>query len=62
MKPLELAYVGFESPEYLRWREIGPAVFGFELAPNTVDGAVRLRLDQREFRLAVHAGSQDRVR
>jgi extradiol dioxygenase len=62
MKPVELAYVGFASPDYQRWREIGPAVFGFEVAPDGTDGAIRLRLDQRDFRLAIHSGSQDKVR
>lgn len=60
MKPLELAYAGFESPDHERWREIGPAVFGFELAPASSDGAVRLRLDSRAFRLAFHHGHQEK--
>lgn len=61
MKPLELAYVGFQAPGHARWRTIGPEVFGFALAADGADGAVRLRLDTRAFRLAIHPGPRDKL-
>ena len=54
-----LAYIGFTSPHHDEWREFGTAVLGMELAPDGDDGAVRLRLDDRAHRIAVHPGERN---
>ena len=54
-----LAYVGFTSPAYQEWREFGSDILGMELAPDGDDGAVRLRLDDRAHRIAIHPGERN---
>lgn len=56
-----LAYVGFESPTAEEWRTFGPEVLGCEVAADGPDGAVRLRLDDAGYRIAVHSGGTDRL-
>jgi extradiol dioxygenase len=54
-----LAYIGFTSPNAETWRSFGPDVLGAELAPDGDDGAVRLRVDDLAWRIAVHPGGAD---
>ncbi len=54
-----LAYIGFTSPNAAEWRTFGPEVLGAELAPDAPDGAVRLRVDDAAWRIAVHPGEAD---
>ena len=54
-----LAYIGFTSPHADEWRSFGPDVLGAELAPDGPDGAVRLRVDDVEWRITVHPGERD---
>lgn len=54
-----LAYVGFRSPAAAEWVTFGPDVLGLELAPAGADGTVRLRNDDRAWRIAVHPGDAD---
>jgi 2,3-dihydroxybiphenyl 1,2-dioxygenase len=54
-----LAYIGFTSPAHDAWREFGSDVLGMQLAPDGADGAVRLRLDDRSHRIAIHPGEVD---
>ena len=54
-----LAYIGFTSPNHDEWREFGSAVLGMELADDGDDGAVRLRLDDRDHRIAIHPGERN---
>jgi extradiol dioxygenase len=61
MRPVELAYIGCETRHQERWRTIGPELFGFELAPPGGDDVLRLRLDRRSHRLAIHRGHRDRL-
>lgn len=58
----QLSYVGFESPAAEEWRTFGPDVLGTELAPDGPDDAVRLRVDDVAWRIAVHPGMQDALR
>ncbi|MGH7899197.1 MAG: 2,3-dihydroxybiphenyl 1,2-dioxygenase [Candidatus Binatia bacterium] len=62
MDVLGIAYLGFESPKSEEWQTFGPEVLGLELAP-PVDGdrTVRLRMDDRRWRLAFHPGDSDRL-
>lgn len=57
-----LAYVGFTSPSAEEWRSFGTDVLGAELAPDGPDGAVRLRVDDATWRIAVHPGDADDLR
>lgn len=54
-----LAHIGFTSPSADQWRTFGPEVLGAQLAPDGPDGAVRLRLDEAAYRIAVHPGQTD---
>ena len=54
-----LAYAGFVSPHADEWRSFGPEVLGAELAPDGPDGAVRLRVDDAAYRIAIHPGEHN---
>jgi 2,3-dihydroxybiphenyl 1,2-dioxygenase len=54
-----LAYIGFRSPAADEWRTFGPEVVGAELAADGADGAVRLRVDDAAWRIAVHPGESN---
>lgn len=56
-----LAYLGFRSPNAEQWRTFGPDVLGCMLGDDGDDGAVRLRIDDAEWRLQVHPGEVDEV-
>lgn len=56
-----LAYLGITSPNVEQWSVFGPEVLGLELADLGPDGAVRLRMDDAAYRLAVHPGEKDDV-
>jgi extradiol dioxygenase len=51
-----LSYIGFSSPNAQDWRTFGPDLLGFQLAADAPDGGVRLRLDDAQWRIAVHPG------
>ncbi|MGH9885469.1 MAG: VOC family protein, partial [bacterium] len=54
-----LSYIGIQSPNAEKWLEFGPEVLGLEVAPRGPDGAVRLRNDDAEYRIAIHPGEKD---
>lgn len=54
-----LAYIGFISPAAEEWRSFGPEVLGAQLAPDSPDGAVRLRVDDAAWRIAIRPGPAD---
>jgi 3,4-dihydroxy-9,10-secoandrosta-1,3,5(10)-triene-9,17-dione 4,5-dioxygenase len=54
-----LAYIGFRSPNAEEWRNFGPEILGAELADDGPDGAVRLRVDDAAWRIAIHPGDVD---
>jgi 2,3-dihydroxybiphenyl 1,2-dioxygenase len=54
-----LAYIGFRSPAGDEWRTFGPEVLGSELADDGPDGAVRLRVDDAAWRIAIHPGDSN---
>lgn len=55
-----LAYVGFTSPAADEWRTFGPEILGTEVVPSD-DGVVRLRIDDKAWRIAIHPGEVDDV-
>jgi extradiol dioxygenase len=56
-----LGYVGVESPQFRVWEEIGPDVFAMQLGVPAKDGAVRLKIDDYDYRISVHPGEVDRL-
>ena len=54
-----LSYLGFASPRIDDWRHFGPDILGTEMAPDGPDGAIRLRVDEAPWRLAIHPGTAD---
>jgi extradiol dioxygenase len=55
-----IGYVGVQSTAHAEWTRFGPRVFGFE-SGRRGDGTVRVRWDDRAYRLAVHPGRSDRL-
>lgn len=55
----ELSYIGIASPRSEEWRDYGTRQLGAKLAPDGPDGAVRLAVDDVNYRIAVHPGQQD---
>lgn len=56
-----LSYLGFRTPEAAAWRSFGPGVLGAPLAADGEDGAVRLRVDDAPWRIALHPGTADEL-
>lgn len=56
-----LAYLGVVSPAYKEWENFGPEVLGLQLAGHGSDGAVRLRMDEEMYRLAIHPGEKNNI-
>ncbi|MEU0649659.1 VOC family protein [Streptomyces umbrinus] len=56
-----LGYLGISSPRHGDWREFGTAFLGAELVEDGPDGAVRLRVDDVQWRVQIHPGDEDRV-
>jgi extradiol dioxygenase len=59
-----LAYIGFTSPSAEEWRHFGPNILGAQLAPSsttTSDDEVRLRIDERAYRVSVAPGPANDV-
>ena len=51
-----LAYAGFTSPAAEQWRSFGPDILGAAVTDDGPDGEVRLRIDDKAWRIAVHPG------
>lgn len=60
MRIHSLGYVGVSSPDADAWRTIGPDVYGLEVE-SAADGALRVRWDDRAYRLALHPGDDHRL-
>lgn len=58
----ELSYVGFASPNTEAWRAYGPGLLGAMLKPDAPDGAVRLAVDDVNYRIAIHPNDTDEFR
>ncbi|NNL84035.1 MAG: glyoxalase [Myxococcales bacterium] len=54
-----LGYLGIQSPRAEQWNEYGPKVLGLQLAERDGGGVVRLRVDDRAHRLAIHYGEPE---
>lgn len=56
-----LAYLGFTSPAAEEWKSFGPDILGLAVASDGPGGSIRLRVDDRAWRIAVHPGDDDRL-
>ncbi len=52
----KLGYVGITTPRFEEMRTWGPEVLGCMLGPDGADGAVRLKIDDADYRLSFHPG------
>ncbi len=57
----KLGYVGVQTPRYEEFRTWGPNVLGCMLGPDGEDGAVRLKIDDADYRLSFHPGDDHRL-
>jgi len=57
-----LGYVVVEAPDTAAWRKFGVDVLGLAEGPAEADGSLRLRVDERPFRIAVEKGSANRFK
>lgn len=57
MQVTALGYLGLTAAEPEAWASFGPDVLGTPLGEPGSDGSVRLRLDERAYRLAIHPGA-----
>ncbi|MER2220323.1 MAG: glyoxalase, partial [Rhodococcus sp. (in: high G+C Gram-positive bacteria)] len=55
----ELSYIGVASPRAEDWRKYGTGLLGAKLSPDGPDGAIRLAVDDVNYRIAVHPGKVD---
>ncbi len=55
-----LGYVVVEAPDLAAWRKFGLEVIGLMEGPAGPDGSLRLRIDERPFRIAVVPGKTNR--
>ena len=55
-----LGYVVVEAPDTTAWRRFGIDVLGLTAGPDAGDGSLRLRVDERPFRLLVVPGKTNR--
>jgi 3,4-dihydroxy-9,10-secoandrosta-1,3,5(10)-triene-9,17-dione 4,5-dioxygenase len=56
----KLGYVGVESPDHEEWRTWAPKVLGCMIGPDGADGAVRVKIDEADYRISVHPGEEHR--
>jgi 2,3-dihydroxybiphenyl 1,2-dioxygenase len=63
MDLIGIGYFGFETAKLDEWRSYGPEVMGFQIAPTaeTETDSLYFKLDDRRHRIALHAGSIDRI-
>jgi 2,3-dihydroxybiphenyl 1,2-dioxygenase len=56
-----LGYIGVGTPRASEFEHFGPEILGTPLWTEPKDGVVRLRLDERAYRIAVHPDERDRI-
>jgi 2,3-dihydroxybiphenyl 1,2-dioxygenase len=61
MSVTSLAYVGIRARDLERWATFAPSVLGVAVAGRGLDGTLRLRIDERAYRVVVHPGDDDDV-
>jgi 2,3-dihydroxybiphenyl 1,2-dioxygenase len=63
MDIIGIGYLGFETANLDAWRDYGPQVMGFQIAPSPESDSDSLyfKMDDRRHRLAFHPGKIDRI-
>lgn len=63
MDIIGIGYLGFETANLDAWRDYGPQVMGFQVAPSPESDSDSLyfKMDDRRHRLAFHPGKIDRI-
>ncbi len=63
MDIIGIGYLGFETANQDAWRDYGPQVMGFQVAPSPESDSDSLyfKMDDRRHRLAFHPGKIDRI-
>jgi extradiol dioxygenase len=57
----KLGYIGVTSPAHEQWRTWAPNVLGCMLGPDGDDGAVRIKIDEADYRLSIHPGPEHKL-
>jgi extradiol dioxygenase len=60
MNPIALGYVGVTTARAAEWLDFAPSILAAD-AQRAADGSVRVRIDERPYRLAIHAGPDDEL-
>ncbi|MFI0353401.1 VOC family protein [Actinomadura sp. 9N407] len=58
----QLAYLGIASPKAEEWRDYATRLLGAVIAEDGADGAVRVKVDDKGYRIAVHPAERDELR
>lgn len=63
MNIISIGYLGFETAKLDEWRQYGPQIMGFQIAPSPESDpdSLYFKLDDRRHRLAFHPGTIDRI-
>lgn len=63
MDIIGIGYLGFETANLDAWRDYGPQVMGFQVAPSPESDpdSLYFKMDDRRHRLAFHPGKIDRI-
>ena len=58
-KVLELGYLGFNASNMDEWRKFATECIGLEVASDTTDDCLFLRMDNHHHRIAIHKSDED---
>lgn len=58
----QLAYLGIASPRSEEWRDYATRLLGAVIAEDGPDGAVRVKVDDKGYRIAIHPSENDEFR
>jgi 2,3-dihydroxybiphenyl 1,2-dioxygenase len=58
----QLAYLGIASPRSEEWRDYSTRLLGAVIAEDGPDGAVRVKVDDKGYRIAIHPSENDEFR
>lgn len=58
----QLAYLGIASPRSEAWRDYSTRLLGAVIAEDGPDGAVRVKVDDKGYRIAIHPSEDDEFR
>ena len=59
MQIQNLAYIGVETKKLSEWKEFGTKVLGLMIAESSTKDCLKLRMDDRPFRISLHRGKKE---